>query len=88
MTYRTSIIVLPTRIFTYVKGRFVMYRSSQTGIPLQTVVIGGYVMDRQDSDGTHYNLPRESDLNFGVILKALRAMLCLNGGATDRTANS
>ena len=51
-----------------------MYRSTQTLIPLQTVVIGGYVMDEQDSDGTHYNLPRESDLNFSVVLKALRAI--------------
>ena len=49
-----------------------MYRSTQTLIPLQTVVIGGYVMDEQDSDGTHYNLPHESDLNFSAILKALR----------------
>ena len=59
-----------------------MYRSTQTLIPLQTVVIGGYVMDEQDSDGTHYNLPRESDLNFSVVLKALRAMLCLHGSTT------
>ena len=41
-----------------------MARSTQTLIPLQTVVVGGYVMDQQDSDVTHYNLPRESDLNF------------------------
>ena len=46
-----------------------MYRSTQTLIPLQTAVIDGYVME--NSDGTHYNLPRESDLNFSAILKAL-----------------
>jgi hypothetical protein len=49
-----------------------MSRSIQPLIPLQTAVIGGYVMDEQDSDGTHYNLPRDSDLNFSAILKALR----------------
>jgi hypothetical protein len=49
-----------------------MSRSAQPLIPLQTAVIGGYVMDEQDSDGTHYNLPRDSDLNFSAILKALR----------------
>ena len=65
-----------------------MSRSAQTLIPFQTVVIGGYIMDQQDSDGTHYNLPRESDLNFGVILKALRAMLCLHGSVTDGIASS
>jgi hypothetical protein len=65
-----------------------MSRSTQTLIPLQTVVIGGYVMDEQDSDGTHYNLPRESDLNFSAILKALRAMLCLHGSATHNAASS
>ena len=65
-----------------------MSRSTQTLIPLQTVVIGGYVMDQQDGDGTHYNLPREPDLNFGVILKALRAMLCLHGSAIGGTASS
>ncbi|HSQ20323.1 MAG TPA: hypothetical protein VLR92_08110 [Blastocatellia bacterium] len=48
-----------------------MYRSTQTLIPLQTTAIDGYVMDEQDNDGTHYNLPRESDLNFSAILKAL-----------------
>jgi hypothetical protein len=65
-----------------------MSRSTQTLIPLQTVVIGGFVMDQQDRDGTRYNLPRVSDLNFGAILKALRAMLCLNGSAKDGTASS
>ena len=59
-----------------------MYRSTQALIPLQTVVIGGYVTDEQDSGGTHYNLPRESDFNFSVVLKALRAMLCLHGSTT------
>jgi hypothetical protein len=72
----------------HIEGRFAMYRSTQTLIPLQTVVIGGYVMDEQDSDGTHYNLPRESDLNFSVVLKALRAMLCLNGSTPHSTASS
>jgi hypothetical protein len=65
-----------------------MSRSTQTLIPLQTVVIGGYVMDDQESDGTRYNLPHESDLNFSVILKALRTMLCIHGSATDSTASS
>ena len=72
----------------HIEGRFAMYRSTQTLIPLQTVVIGGYVMDEQDSDGTHYNLPRESDLNFSVVLKALRAILCLHGSTTHSTASS
>ena len=72
----------------HIEGRFAMYRSTQTLIPLQTVVIGGYVMDEQDSDGTHYNLPRESDLNFSVVLKALRVMLCLHGSTTQSTASS
>ena len=72
----------------HIEERFAMYRSTQTLIPLQTVVIGGYVMDEQDSDGTHYNLPRESDLNFSVVLKALRAMLCLHGSTTHSTASS
>ena len=72
----------------HVEGRFAMYRSTQTLIPLQTVVIGGYVMDEQDSDGTHYNLPREWDLNFSVVLKALRAMLCLQGITTRSTQHS
>ena len=65
-----------------------MYRSTQTLIPLQTAVIGGYVMDEQDSYGTHYNLPRESELNFSVILKTLRAILCLQGSTTHSTASS
>ena len=65
-----------------------MYRNTQTLIPLQTVVIGGYVMDEQDSDGTHYNLPRESDLNISVVLKALRAILCLQGITTHSTQHS
>jgi hypothetical protein len=72
----------------HVEGRFAMYRNTQTLIPLQTVVIGGYVMDEQDSDGTHYNLPRESDLNISVVLKALRAILCLRGSTTHSTASS
>ena len=72
----------------HIEGRFAMYRSTQTLIPLQTVVIGGYVMDEQDSDGTHYNLPRESDLNFSVVLKALRAILCLQGITTHSTQHS
>ena len=63
-----------------------MSRSTQSLIPLQTAVIGGYVMDEQDSDGTHYNLPRESDLNFSAILKALRAIFCLHGSTTHSTA--
>ena len=65
-----------------------MSRSTQTLVPLQTVVIDGYVMDQQDSDGTHYNLPRQSDLNFGVTLKALRAMFCLHGGAAGGLVSS
>jgi hypothetical protein len=65
-----------------------MSRSAQPLIPLQTAVIGGYVMDEQDSDGTHYNLPRDSDLNFSAILKALRAILCLHGSTTHSTASS
>ena len=65
-----------------------MSRSTQTLIPLQTAVIGGYVLDDQERDGTCYNLPHESDLNFSAILKALRAMLCLHGGATGGTASS
>jgi hypothetical protein len=65
-----------------------MSRSTQSLIPLQTAVIGGYVMDEQDSDGTHYNLPRESDLNFSAILKALRAILCLHGNTTHSRASS
>jgi hypothetical protein len=65
-----------------------MSRSTQSLIPSQTAVIGGYVMDEQDSDGTHYNLPRESDLNFSAILKALRAILCLHGSTTHSTASS
>jgi hypothetical protein len=40
-------------------------------------VVGGYVMEERDRDGTHYNLGRETDLDFSAILKALRAMLCL-----------
>lgn len=64
-----------------------MSRSTQTLIPLQTVVIGGYVMDDQESDGTRYNLPHESDLNFSAVLKALRAMLCIYGSATGSTAS-
>jgi hypothetical protein len=56
-----------------------MYRSSQNFTPLPTAVIGGYVMEERDSDGTHYNLGRETDLDFSAILKALRAMLCLPG---------
>jgi hypothetical protein len=35
-----------------------------------------------------YNLPRESDLNFSAILKALRAILCLHGSTTHSTASS
>ena len=54
-----------------------MYRSSQIFTPLPTAVIGGYVMEERDSDGTHCNLGRETDLDFSAILKALRAMLCL-----------
>jgi hypothetical protein len=72
----------------HIEGRFAMYRSTQTLIPLQVVVIGGYVMDEQDSDGTHYNLPRESDLNFSVVLKALRTILCLHSSTTHSTASS
>ena len=72
----------------YIEGRVAVYRSTQTLIPLQTVVIGGYVMDEQDSDGTRYNLPRGSDLNFSVVLKALRPMLCLQGITRCSTQHS
>ena len=65
-----------------------MARSTQSLIPLQTAVIGGYIMDEQDSDGTHDDLPRESDLNFSAILKALRAIRCLHGSTTRSTASS
>ena len=73
---------------SHIEGRVAVYRSTQTLIPLQTAVIGGYVMDEQDSDGTHYNLPREFDLNFSVVLKSLRAMLCLQGITTSSTQHS
>jgi hypothetical protein len=71
----------------HIEGRFVMSRSTEALIPLRTIVIGGYVMDDQDSVETHYNLPRESDLNFSAILKGLRAMLCLHGSETHSTAS-
>jgi hypothetical protein len=73
---------------SYIEGRFAMYCSTQTIIPLQTVVIGGYIMDEQESDGTHYNLPRNSNFNFNGVLKALKAMLCVHGSTTHSTASS
>jgi hypothetical protein len=66
-----------------------MSRSSQNFSRL-TVVVGGYVVE-QCSDGTS-NLPysegRESDLDFSAILKALRAVFCLHGGATRSAARA
>ena len=41
-----------------------MSRSTQALIPLQTAVIGGYVMDDQESDGTRYNLPHRVRFKF------------------------
>ena len=54
-----------------------MDRSTDNSTPLRTVLVGGYIMEEQDSEGTHYNLGRESDLDFSAILNALRAMLSL-----------
>ena len=54
-----------------------MYRSNQNFTPVQTVLLGGYVMEEQDSAGTHYNLGREADLDFRAIFEGLRTMLCL-----------
>ena len=64
-----------------------MSRNTQNLTPLRTVVIDGYVIEDRLGDGTHCNLPRESDLNFSATLKALRAMLYLHGGATRSTAS-
>ena len=52
-------------------------RSTENLTPTRTVAFGGYVMEERDSDGTHYNLGRETDLDFGAILEAPRTMLCL-----------
>lgn len=65
-----------------------MTRSAQTVFPFQTVVVGGYVFEEQDCDETHYNLSRETDVDFGAILDALRTMLCLRGSTTPSTTNS
>jgi hypothetical protein len=54
-----------------------MYRSTENFAPLHTVSIGGYLIEERDSDGTHYNLGRESDFRFHAIIEALRTVLCL-----------
>ena len=62
-----------------------MSHSTQNLTPLRIVTFDGYVMEEQDSDGTHCNLPHESNLNFSTIPKALKAVR-LHSDATRSTA--
>ena len=54
-----------------------MYRTTDNFTLLHTVLVGGYVIEERGSDGTHYNLGRDSNCHFCAILEALRTALCL-----------